>query len=85
VFKSDLGHSVNEGNDNKSDSREPANIVVEKATDQYPSVVNDKGNDGIVEQNKANEASIAGSATIAEPKEASDLDKQEKLVITGNV
>ena len=85
MFKSDLGHSVNEGNDSKSDSTEPANIVVEKATDQYPSVVNDRGNDGIIEQNQVNDAPIAGSATNPEPKEALDLNKQEQLAITGNV
>ena len=85
MFKSDLGHSVNEGNDSKSDSTEPANIVVEKTADKYPSVVDDRGNDGSVEQNQVNDASIAGSATNPELNEALDLNKQEQLVITGNV
>ena len=85
MFKSDLGHSVNEGNDSKSDSTEPANIVVEKANDPYPSVINDKGNDGFIEQNQVNDAPIVGSATNPESKEASNANKEEQLTITGNV
>ena len=85
MFKSVLGDGVNEGNDNKSDSTEPANIVVEKANDPHPSVINDKGDDGFIEQNQVNDAPIVGSATNPEPKEALNLNKQEQLAITGNV